>query len=228
MLPLIKLQQVTKTYRLHQQEFTALNGVDFELRAGEMTAIVGASGSGKSTLLNIIGCLDHATSGNYFFANRDVSQLTSHALADIRNQQMGFVFQSFFLLPRSSALQNVMLPLFYRGIAEAKAAHLAMKMLEKVAMAQHAEQRPNQLSGGQQQRVAIARALVGDPQVILADEPTGALDSTTGNEVMALLLKLNQQEGRTILIITHDKEISRRCKRVVNIKDGRIVSEEKN
>lgn len=223
MSSLIKLENITKRYKLGDNEFHALKGIDFQLERGEMTAIVGVSGSGKSTMMNIIGFLDHCTSGQYFFANHDVSHLSEHELAEIRNTKIGFVFQSFFLLSRSNALQNVMLPLFYRGTPRALAKEMAMQMLEKVGVAHLAHHRPNQLSGGQQQRVAIARALVGNPEVILADEPTGALDSQTGNEVMELFADLHRKEGRTIIIITHDKEVSRRCERVVTIRDGVIV-----
>lgn len=204
------------------QNFQALKGVDFHLDKGEMLAIVGMSGSGKSTLMNILGFLDHCTTGRYFFENEDVSGLSDTALAKIRNEKIGFVFQSFFLLARSSALQNVMLPLFYRGISSEESKERAIHFLDKMGVGHLAHHRPNQLSGGQQQRVAIARALVGDPAVILADEPTGALDSQTGDEVMTLFKNLNRQEGRTIVIITHDKEISRQCQRTVVIKDGKI------
>ncbi len=222
-MSLVKLENVTKTYNLGGNSFSALKGVDFQLQSGEMTAIVGVSGSGKSTLMNIIGFLDRCTNGRYIFNDVDVSQLSEHELADIRNQKIGFVFQSFFLLPRSTALQNVMLPLFYRGTPREQAKLKALQMLEKVGVAHLANQRPNQMSGGQQQRVAIARALVGDPEVILADEPTGALDSQTGDDVMRLFTLLNENEGRTIIIITHDKGVSKRCSRTVTIKDGRIV-----
>jgi putative ABC transport system ATP-binding protein len=218
---LIKLEKVTKHYTLGTSQFVALTDTNFQLAKGEMTAIMGASGSGKSTLMNIIGFLDCATSGRYWFDGQEVSHLQSHELAKIRNQQIGFIFQSFFLLPRFTALQNVMLPLFYRGLSEKLAKEQALSLLEKVGLAHVALHRPNQLSGGQQQRVAIARALIGKAQLILADEPTGALDSTTGNDIMQLLKRLHE-EGTTILIITHDKEISRRCERVVTIKDGQI------
>lgn len=221
MSSLIKFEQVTKVYRLGENELRALNGMDLNISRGELTAIMGVSGSGKSTLMNIIGFLDQCTTGRYYFDGSDVSRLPEQDLARIRNRQIGFVFQSFFLLPRSTALENVMLPLFYRGTPQDEARERAMKMLEKVNVASLADHKPNQLSGGQQQRVAIARALVGDPQVILADEPTGALDSQTGNEVMELFLRLNREEGRTILIITHDSDISCRCNRIVTIKDGK-------
>lgn len=220
MSALIKLENVSKIYQLGERSFTALKNIHLELCQSEMLAIIGASGSGKSTLMNIIGFLDHCSSGRYLFAGLDVSHLTTQALATIRNQKIGFVFQSFFLLPRLNALQNVMLPLFYRGIPNHQAKEKAHTHLEKMNVAHLAHHKPNQLSGGQQQRVAIARALVGDPQVILADEPTGALDSATSNEVMTLFINLNRQEGRTIVIITHDKEISRRCSRIIAIKDG--------
>ena len=222
-MQLIELKNVTKDYQLGANTFSALRGVDFSLQRGEMAAIVGASGSGKSTLMNLIGFLDHCTTGQYIFNGEDVSRLAEEALAGIRNQKIGFVFQSFFLLPRMNALQNVMLPLFYRGVQRPEAKQMALRELEKVGVAHLAEHRPNQLSGGQQQRVAIARALVGNPELILADEPTGALDSQTSNEVMELFENLNRQEGRTILIITHDKEVSTRCQRVVTIKDGKIT-----
>jgi putative ABC transport system ATP-binding protein len=201
---------------------TVLRDVIFELQRGEMKAIMGVSGSGKSTLMNIIGFLDRCTSGRYYFSGRDVSNLSSHELAEIRNRNIGFVFQSFSLLPRSTAVQNVMLPLFYRGLPRREAKEKAMLMLEKMNVAQWSEHKPNQLSGGQQQRVAIARALVGEPEVILADEPTGALDSRTGQEVMEIFCELNQNENRTILIITHDRDVSAYCQQVVMIKDGKI------
>lgn len=224
MSSLIKLEHASKSYRMGSNDVQALRDASLDIQRGEMTAIVGTSGSGKSTLMNIIGFLDRLSSGRYFFDGADVSSLTEDELADIRNQKIGFVFQSFFLLPRLTAIQNVILPLFYRGIPQAEANQHAIAMLDKVGVAHLAHNRPNQLSGGQQQRVAIARALVGDPEVILADEPTGALDSDTGNDVMQLFTDLNRNEGRTIVIITHDKEISRRCERVVTIKDGVLVT----
>lgn len=223
MSSLIKLENVTKHYRMGENDVHALKGIHFQLNRGEMTAIVGVSGSGKSTLMNIIGFLDRPTSGKYFFNDQDVSNIAEQELASIRNHKIGFVFQSFFLLARSNAIQNVMLPLFYRGIPRMQAEEMARIALDKVGVAHLAKHKPNQLSGGQQQRVAIARALVTNPEVILADEPTGALDSQTGDELMALFTNLNRNEGRTIVIITHDKEVSRRCSRVVTIKDGNIL-----
>jgi len=217
---LIKLENVSKTYRMGENLVHALRGANLDIARGEMTAIVGSSGSGKSTLMNLIGFLDRPTSGRYTYNGTDVANLSEDELADIRNQEIGFVFQSFFLLPRLTALQNVVLPLFYRGLSEEEANQQATAMLTQLHVGHLANNRPNQLSGGQQQRVAIARALVGDPKVILADEPTGALDSDTGNEVMQLFADLHRKEGRTIVIITHDKDISRRCERVMTIKDG--------
>ena len=222
MSSLIKLQGVSKTYRLGDNLIAALHAVDFTLNSGEMTAIMGASGSGKSTLMHILGLLDRPTEGHHWFLGQEVSGLSEAALASLRNEKIGFVFQSFFLLPRSSALQNVMLPLFYRGLPRALAQEKAHQALAKMRVAHLAEHRPSQLSGGQQQRVAIARALVGDAAVILADEPTGALDSETGKDVMTVLANLNRQEGRTIVIITHDQAVSQRCERVVTMKDGRL------
>ncbi len=223
MSSLIKLNKVSKIYSGNVNEYHALKGVDLELNQGEMAAIVGASGSGKSTLMNIIGFLDHCTSGSYFFSGQDVSRLENAELATIRNLTIGFVFQAFFLLPRLDALQNVMLPLFYRGEDKKLAREKAYAMLEKVGMQNFSDHKPNQLSGGQQQRVAIARALVGDAKIILADEPTGSLDSKTGGEVMDLFLHLNADLKRTIVIVTHDEHISRLCKRVVMIKDGCVI-----
>lgn len=221
MSSLVRLVNVSKIYRTGATEFHALKGVDFQLHSGEMLAVVGSSGSGKSTLMNIVGFLDRCTSGNYFFGNENVSTLQEEDLARIRNQKIGFVFQSFFLLPRLDALQNVMLPLFYRDTEKETAKRKSLEMLDKVGMRKFATHKPNQLSGGQQQRVAIARALVGDPEIILADEPTGSLDSKTGQEVMDLFRELNHREGRTIMLVTHDREISQQCQRIVSFRDGK-------
>lgn len=220
---LIDLKNISKNYTTGDSTQLVLKNIHFTAMAGEMIAIVGASGSGKSTLMNIMGFLDRCTEGNYYFSGEDVSQLSDKALSKIRNQKIGFVFQSFFLLPRMSALQNVMLPLFYREEAEHIAEKKALTMLDKVGMLEFANRKPNQLSGGQQQRVAIARALVANPDVILADEPTGSLDSVTGKEVINILLQLNKEEKRTIILVTHDKEISALCQRTVTIKDGKIA-----
>ncbi len=220
---LVELNRVTKSYKTGNSEFYALKEVSLSVLPGEMVAVIGASGSGKSTLMNIIGFLDRCTSGQYLFSQQDVSQFNEVELAHIRNQKIGFVFQSFFLLPRLTALQNVMLPLFYRETAPDRAKETALAMLEKVGMAHFAGRRPNELSGGQQQRVAIARALVGNPDIILADEPTGALDSKTGQDVMDLFLRLHQEEKRTLILITHDSRISQLCGRIILLKDGCIV-----
>lgn len=225
MSSLIKLNNVNKHYYIGDNTILALRDIELSIVCGEMVAIIGTSGSGKSTLMNVLGFLDRASSGAYYFADQDVSHLSANALADIRNQKIGFVFQSFFLLERANALQNVMLPLLYRGRSRFEAKDRAMSTLEKIGMATFAFHKPNQLSGGQQQRVAIARALVGDPEVILADEPTGALDSQTGAGVLDLLTDLNRKEGRTVVIITHDDTISKRCRRIVTMKDGRIIDE---
>ena len=223
MSSLIDLRNITKIYQTGISEFHALKGISLTLMRGEMLAIVGSSGSGKSTLMNIMGFLDHCTTGDYLLGNENVSRLSDTALAMTRNKRIGFVFQSFFLLPRLSALQNVMLPLFYRETPMAEAREKASAILKKVGMTVFENHKPNQLSGGQQQRVAIARALVGDPDVIFADEPTGALDSKTGQEVLDLFLHLNRDEGVTIVIVTHDKEVSRLCQRVITLKDGLIA-----
>jgi putative ABC transport system ATP-binding protein len=220
---LVDLKNITKNYLTGNHVYSVLKGIDFSLKQGEMVSIMGASGSGKSTLMNIIGFLDRSTEGSYYFAGLDVSHLSDQALSKIRNQKIGFVFQSFFLLPRLNVLHNVMLPLFYRAEPEYSAKEKAFCLLKKMDIEQLAYHRPNQLSGGQQQRVAIARALVGDPDIILADEPTGSLDSMTGQEVMTLFLKLNQEENRTIILVTHDKEVSRLCQRTVSIKDGKVI-----
>lgn len=221
---LIKLENITRTYKAGDESYHALKDIHFELEPGELTAIVGASGSGKTSLMNIMGFLDHATAGQYYFNGSDVSSLNHMALAKIRNQKIGFIFQSYFLLPRLTILQNVMLPLFYRELPEAVAIEKAFHLLQKLSMEKFANHKPSQLSGGQQQRVAIARALIGDPEVIFADEPTGALDAKTSQEIMNIFLQLNTFENRTIVIITHEKDISQQCARIVTLADGRIVS----
>jgi putative ABC transport system ATP-binding protein len=220
---LVKLKNITKKYHTGISEYHALKGIDFHIDRGELVAIIGSSGSGKSTLMNIIGFLDHCTTGQYFFAGDDVSRLDEAMLSTIRNRKIGFVFQSFFLLPRLNALENVILPLFYRGVEKKIAEEKAKYMLEKVGMKNFSKHKPNQLSGGQQQRVAIARALIGDPELILADEPTGALDSKTGGEIMDIFLNLNASENCSIVIVTHDKKVSDICKRVVTLQDGHVL-----
>lgn len=220
MSSLIKLENINKVYQLRDQSFHVLKEINFSMHRGEFTAIVGMSGSGKTTLMNILGFLDKSTSGHYYFADQPISSLSDRELAYMRNAKVGFIFQSFFLLSKLNALQNVMLPLLYRNITHQQAEHIAISKLQQMHIGHLALHKPDQLSGGQQQRIAIARALVGNPEIILADEPTGALDSYTGDVIMELLLDLNQQENRSVIIITHDQGISRRCKRIVTIKDG--------
>lgn len=223
-MPLIKLVDIRKSYRVGDTDQTILHGISFDLEVGERVAIMGASGSGKSTLMNILGLLDRPTSGHYLLNGREVSTISENERANLRNQTIGFVFQAFFLLPRLSLVQNVGLPLHYRGWNDSDIQPRAMEMLEKVGLAHLAKQRPNQLSGGQQQRVAIARALVGEPKMILADEPTGALDVHTGKMIMDLFIELNEKEHVTTVIVTHDPGIAAQCKRTVHLVDGKIAS----
>jgi len=222
-LSLIELSNINKIYYHQTEPFYALNNISLSIESGECVAITGPSGSGKSTLMHIIGLLDQPTSGQYFLSGQLTTNLSPKSLAHLRNQITGFVFQSFFLLPRMDALHNVMLPLFYRGTPESISRQKALFLLEKFGMKQHATQKPNQLSGGQQQRVAIARALIGEPAIILADEPTGSLDSANGQAIMELLLHLNRVEKKTVIIVTHDPIICRLCSRVIQIKDGKIA-----
>ncbi len=220
-MAMIQAQDIVKAYELGGQIVRALDGVSLHIDAGEMIAVRGPSGSGKSTLMNILGCLDTPDSGQYVLAGEDVSKLSGNRLAEIRNQRIGFVFQTFNLLPRMSALENVELPLLYAGRqAEARAA--AIRALQTVALEDRMHHQPNQLSGGQRQRVSIARAIVTDPAIVLADEPTGALDSHTGAEIMQLFRNLNRQ-GRTIIVVTHDPAIARYCRREIYLCDGRVA-----
>ncbi|MEM1243970.1 MAG: ABC transporter ATP-binding protein [Pseudomonadota bacterium] len=219
----IKLQQINKTYGHGEGVFHALQSLDLEIQRGEMLSIIGSSGAGKSTLMNIIGLLDAPSSGQYLLNANQVENISDDERSAIRNREIGFVFQSFFLLPRLSAIENICLPLIYRGTKQRVAIEKATSLMQKLNITRLVNNKPNQLSGGQQQRVAIARALIGEPSVILADEPTGALDSKTGEEVMQLFLQLNQQENVTVIIVTHDKAVAKRCQRVVEIQDGRIV-----
>ena len=223
---MIELEAVTKTYRLGKVEVNALRGIDLRVSAGEFVAIMGASGSGKSTLMNIIGCLDVPSTGRYLLDGTDVAKLSDDQLARIRNKKIGFVFQSFNLIPRTSALHNVEMPLIYAG--ESGRAVRAREALSAVGLADRMHHQPTELSGGQQQRAAIARALVTNPAILLADEPTGNLDSSSSVEIMRLLTTLNAEQGRTIVLITHEHDIARFAMRVVELRDGPIVSDERN
>jgi putative ABC transport system ATP-binding protein len=219
---MIAIEHVTKTFHLGELDVPVLKGINLSVEEGEYVAIMGASGSGKSTLMNIIGCLDRPTSGRYFLDGRDLTTLDDDELADIRNQYIGFVFQQFNLLPRLTALENVMLPMIYADVSRTERIESATEALEKMGLSDRLNNRPNQLSGGQQQRVAIARALVNHPALVLADEPTGALDTKTSHEIMALLTELNQN-GTTIAIVTHDPTVAAQTKRIVNMQDGAIA-----
>jgi putative ABC transport system ATP-binding protein len=220
----IELREVTKVYVNGALRVPALDGVSFVIKRGEYVAIMGPSGSGKSTLMNLIGCLDSPTSGVYILDGVEVSKLDDNALAAVRLRKMGFVFQGFNLLPRADALRNVALPLFYAGVPAKQRMALAQRALEQVGLGDRARHQPSQLSGGEQQRVAIARALINDPAVLLADEPTGNLDSKTGEEIMTLFSKLHES-GRTIIVVTHDEQIARNAHRVIRLRDGLIVSD---
>ena len=219
--PLIELKDIYKIYHMGDEQVRANDGISLTINRGEFVAIVGKSGSGKSTLMNIIGALDVPTSGSYLLGGEDVDQMSDDQLADIRNRMIGFIFQQYNLLPKSNLLENVELPLLYAKVPAEERRERAMRSLERVGLAEKWKNMPNQLSGGQQQRVSIARALAGDPSLILADEPTGALDSKTSREVLNFLKELNE-EGNTIVMITHDNAISLEAKHVVRIQDGKI------
>ncbi|MEK4746014.1 ABC transporter ATP-binding protein [Niallia sp. FSL W8-0177] len=219
---IVEIKNVKKEYTLGGETVTALDNVSFTVNKGDFIAIIGPSGSGKSTLMNIIGCLDTPDSGEYYLDGQNVFSLKSKQLAEVRNHKIGFIFQSFNLLTKQSAFENVELPLVYRGIGSKERKEIAMQALKKVGLLERAGHKPTELSGGQQQRVAIARALAGNPPILLADEPTGALDSKTGVEVMNLMKDLNRQ-GHTIILITHDLEIAKQAKRVIRIQDGRLA-----
>src|ERR1700716_2534570 len=221
----IKTDSLIKTYQMGAELVHALRGVDLEIRKGEYVAIMGPSGSGKSTLMNLIGCLDSPTKGNYWLAGRQVSALDDDELAYIRNKEIGFVFQTFNLLPRATALHNVELPLIYNGTPAEERIEKAKKALERVDLMDRMNHKPNELSGGQRQRVAIARALVNSPSIVLADEPTGNLDSRTGDEIMLLFQNLHAQ-GNTIILVTHEHDIAQHAHRIIYIRDGKIASDE--
>jgi putative ABC transport system ATP-binding protein len=223
-MALIEARDLTKTYVMGEQTVHALRGVSLEIDEGDFVAIMGTSGSGKSTLMNILGCLDQPTQGVYLLAGEEVEVMTQDQLASIRNRRIGFVFQQFNLLPRTSALENVELPMVYAGVSVAERRTKALAALERVGLAERGNHTPAELSGGQQQRVAIARALVNSPQLILADEPTGALDSQTSEDIMRLLAELNAQ-GMTVVIVTHESDIAAWARRKIVFKDGRVVED---
>ena len=220
---MIRLQDITKAYPMGKRDLVVLKDVNLNIERGETVAIMGPSGSGKSTMLNLIGCLDTPTSGSYYLEGREVSRLKSNELAQIRGQKVGFVFQTFNLLPRLSALSNVELGLRYAGGSDRRR---AMEALTKVGLSDRAKHRPTELSGGEQQRVAIARALAKNPPLILADEPTGNLDSHSGEEVISILTSLHAEQGITLVLITHDHNIAHHCQRIIHLKDGQVVTEE--
>jgi len=223
-MPLIEIRDLHKVYQMGTEEVRALDGVDLDLERGEYVAIMGASGSGKSTLMNLLGCLDTPSSGHYRLNDTPVEELDDEALAAIRNKEIGFVFQTFNLLPRTSALENVELPLVYAGMPRRQRREQAKEALDKVGLGDRMDHRPNELSGGQRQRVAIARALVNQPSILLADEPTGNLDSATSAEIMDLFDELSAG-GNTIVLVTHEADIARRCRRQVVLRDGRVLSD---
>ena len=220
----IRAENLSKVYDLGAAAVKAMDDVSLTIRRGEYVAIMGPSGSGKSTLMNVIGCLDVPTTGQYFLRGKEVSRLTEDELAEIRNREIGFVFQTFHLLPRQTALQNVELPLVYAGMGAGKRRKRALELLAQVGLAERADHKPNELSGGERQRVAIARALVNAPALLLADEPTGNLDSRTGQEILALFDRLHG-EGHTIVLVTHDPEVGKRAARTVRVRDGKVESD---
>jgi putative ABC transport system ATP-binding protein len=221
---MIELRDISKNYRMGNVDICALCGVTLSVKQGELIAVMGPSGSGKSTLMNLLGCLDRPTGGTYTFESREISSMSDDELAHVRNAKIGFVFQSFNLLPRFSALKNVEMPLVYSGIPSRLRTERAVPVLEQVGLQDRMHHKPTELSGGQQQRVAIARALVNNPPLLLADEPTGNLDSRSGAEILNILVDLNRK-GVTIMIVTHDHDVAARCRRIINLKDGMIVGD---
>ena len=222
--PLIKITQIKRNFVLGDEIVYVLKGIDLEINKGEYVALMGPSGSGKSTLMNLLGCLDTPTSGKYILNGKDVSQMHDNELAEIRNKEIGFVFQTFNLLPRTTALDNVALPMIYAGYSKSERTIRATEVLQQVNLADRMDHQPNQLSGGQRQRVAIARALVNSPSIILADEPTGNLDSKTSDEIMKLLEDIHSN-GNTIILVTHEEEIAAHAKRIIRLRDGMIESD---
>ncbi len=223
---MITLTGITKQYQMGDQTVHALQGVDLHIERNELVAFIGASGSGKSTMMNIVGCLDRPSAGTYFLNGKDVATMASDDLAQVRNEEIGFIFQSFHLLPRHTALDNVAQPLIYRGIPPSERKRMAREALEHVGLGERMHHRPNELSGGQRQRVAIARALVGKPSILLADEPTGNLDSATTREIMALIKDVHRN-GQTVVMVTHEPDIAEQCQRIVRLQDGRILSDQR-
>ena len=224
-MSLIRLQNLSRLYQMGQETIHALRDVSLEIERGEYVAIMGPSGSGKSTLMNLLGCLDTPTSGTYELNGTDVSEMDDNELAEVRNREIGFVFQTFNLLPRSNALRNVELPLIYSGMTFDERKRVALEALTSVGLADRVTHKPNELSGGQRQRVAVARALVNSPSIILADEPTGNLDSKTGDEIMALFEDLSRK-GNTVFVVTHEEEVARHARRIIRIRDGLIASDD--
>jgi putative ABC transport system ATP-binding protein len=222
---MIRLENITKVYPMGKRELTVLKDITLQVEKGEMVAIMGASGSGKTTMLNLIGCLDKPTSGNYYLDGKEINRFSNNELAKVRGQKIGFIFQTFNLLSRLSALANVELAMTYASGIDHEA---AMSALEKVGLGDRMKHRPIELSGGEQQRVAIARAIVKNPSLFLADEPTGQLDSRSGNEVISILTSLHAEKGITLLMVTHDANIARNCQRIIHVKDGEIIGEEKS
>ncbi len=227
-MSLIELKDIVKIYHTGSTDLEALKSINLSIDQRELVAIIGHSGSGKSTMMNILGLLDRPTSGSYLFNGKEVAELEDDERAYMRNKTIGFVFQSFFLLPRLTAVQNVGLPLAYRGLPRSEIRPKAFAMLEKLGLGHLSHHKPNQLSGGEQQRVAIARALVGEPNILLADEPTGSLDTKTGDAVLNLFLDLNRKEQKTIIIITHNNDIAAQCRRTVKLQDGNIIEDKIN